>query len=114
MGRNSRILFQAERLSAISLDLTTHMHGLTSRPLGLEFLLNGVRVCALSLFSYGWLELRIDVSKLTRDGGQKFEFEVRADRTWQPSQADSTSRDDRQLSIAVCNIQLCFDVAWNL
>jgi len=116
MGKNSRIFFQAERLSAISLDLTTHMHGLASRPLGLEFLLNGVRVCALSLFSYGWLELRIDVSELTRErsGMQKFEFEIRTDRTWQPSRADATSRDDRQLSIAVCNIQLCFDVAWNL
>jgi hypothetical protein len=34
----------------------------------------------------------------------KFEIEILADRTWQPRPSNDESRDDRELSIAVCNI----------
>jgi hypothetical protein len=37
-----------------------------------------------------------------------YELELRADRTWQPRPHDPSSRDDRTLSVAVCNIEaLC-------
>ncbi|MDQ2921682.1 MAG: hypothetical protein M3R52_08770, partial [Acidobacteriota bacterium] len=91
------------------LDLTTHMPDLMSNPLGLEFFLNGKRLAAISLFSYGWLELEINVSENLDEPAigtnETFEFEIRADRTWQPCAYDRTSQDDRQLSIAVCNIE---------
>jgi hypothetical protein len=34
-----------------------------------------------------------------------FELEITADRTWQPRPGNAESRDDRNISIAVCNIQ---------
>jgi hypothetical protein len=36
----------------------------------------------------------------------RFELEVRADRTWQPRPDDNGNRDDRELSIAVCNLEV--------
>lgn len=110
MGQRARIRFEAASLTKLSFDLTTHMPELRSNPLGLEFFLNGERVAAISLFSYGWLELEIKLSENlneTASGANKaFEFEIRADRTWRPSAHDQRSADDRQLSIAVCNIQV--------
>ena len=106
MDRRSRLRFEAASLSRLKFDLTTHMPDLRANPLGLEFFLNGKRVAAVSLFSYGWLELEIDVSDEAAIGTEgTFEFEIRADRTWQPRAHDQKSGDDRQLSIAVCNIQ---------
>ena len=109
MREQARILFEAEQFSSISLDLTTHIPELDSRPMALEFFLDSARVCALTLISYGWLELRIDVREAMATvghGRKKFEFEIRADRTWQPSKSNDGSHDDRQLSIAVCNLQI--------
>jgi ubiquinone/menaquinone biosynthesis C-methylase UbiE len=110
MGTRGRIRFRARSLSKLRLDLTTHMPELDARPLGLEFLLNEERICALSLFRHGWLELEIDVQLETRhaslDAEAIFELEIRADRTWQPSECHQGSTDDRQLSIAVCNIEI--------
>jgi SAM-dependent methyltransferase len=109
MGPHARIRFEAPSLSRLTFDFTTHMPDLKSNPLGLEFFLNGKRVAAVSLFDYGWLEIEIgnldesNDTALSRKG--MVEFEIRADRTWQPSEHDHTSGDDRQLSIAVCNIQ---------
>jgi hypothetical protein len=107
MGARARIRFSAPTLSGISLDLTTHIPGLSAaRPLGLELLLNGVRLCALSLFRYGWLELEFTSPEpLTGEANDaEFELEIRADRTWQPRPQDEENRDDRDISIAVCNI----------
>lgn len=109
MGQRAGIRFEAASLSKLTFDMTTHMPDLGSSPLGLEFLLNGKRVAAISLFSYGWLELEIEVSENlteTFNGANKtFELEIRADRTWQPHACNPASGDDRQLSIAVCNIE---------
>jgi ubiquinone/menaquinone biosynthesis C-methylase UbiE len=109
MGQRARIRFEAPSLSRLTFDLTTHMPDLRSNPLGLEFFLNGKRLAAISLFGYGWLDLEISVPETlgqTANGtNERFEFEIRADRTWQPSACDPTSGDDRQLSIAVCNIE---------
>jgi len=109
MGRRAGIRFEASSLSKLSFDLTTHMPNLNSNPLGLEFFLNGERLAAISLFTYGWLRMEISVPHTLNQAAirpsEKFEFEIRADRTWQPRAYDQTSADDRQLSIAVCNIE---------
>jgi hypothetical protein len=81
------------------------MPDLGARPIGIELLLNGDKLCAFSLWRYGWLELRVLVPEaLTAEARGEFELEIRADRTWQPRPTGDETRDDRELSIAVCNI----------
>lgn len=105
MGQRGRVEFRAASLSEIRLDLTTHLPELGAHPLGLELLLNGARVCAFSLLRYGWLELRVPVAEaLSCEAGGKFELELRTDRTWQPRPVEDETRDDRELSVAVCNL----------
>ncbi len=105
MGNRARVSFSIEQLSEISLDLTTHMPDLRTQPLHLEVLLNGTKVCAFSLFQRSWLNLRIPVPEpLSSKAGGEFEFEIRANRTWQPRPTNDETRDDRELSVAVCNI----------
>jgi SAM-dependent methyltransferase len=105
MRRRGRVRFRAPSLSALRLDLTSHMPDLAARPLGLELRLNGQRLCALSLFRQGWIELRADVpADLPALGGQ-YELELRAERTWQPRPDDPENPDDRELSVAVCNVE---------
>ncbi|HUS13292.1 MAG TPA: methyltransferase domain-containing protein [Pyrinomonadaceae bacterium] len=108
MGRRARVVFPASDVSEIRMDITTHMPDLGERPLALELLLNGSRVCAFSLWRYGWLELRVSVPKELSGSHSKgaFELEIRADRTWQPRPTSDETRDDRELSVAVCNIQV--------
>ena len=104
MAQRGRITFRAANLSEIRLDLTTHLPDLVERPLGIEVSLNGVRICAFTLYRYGWLELRVPVPETLTSGDGEFELELRADRTWQPRPATDETRDDRELSVAVCNI----------
>ena len=108
MGQRGRVTFRAAKVSEIRFDLTTHLPDLNERPLGLEILLNSERLCALSLCRHGWLQLRILVpDALSRaETGREFELELRADRTWQPRPSEDETRDDRELSIAVCNIEV--------
>src|SRR5215210_1642636 len=61
MKRTGRVSFRAPALSALRLDLTSHMPDLSTRPLGLELRLNGRPVAALSLLRQGWLELTLAV-----------------------------------------------------
>jgi SAM-dependent methyltransferase len=111
MKRRGRIRFRAPHLRALRLDLTTHIPdlgphaaGQDTRPLGLELLLNGRGLSSLSLFRYGWLSLLTEVpEELARAGD--FELELRADRTWRPRPQDPYNRDDRELSVAVCNVE---------
>jgi SAM-dependent methyltransferase len=106
MGRESILQVETESVSKIKLDLTTHMPELRTKPLGLEFLVNGVSASVLSLFDYGWLELEIPVPEGVRSA-PKLELKIRAGRTWKPIESDPLSSDDRELSIAVCNIEVC-------
>lgn len=105
MGRRATLQLDTGAVSKIRLDLTTHMPELAANPLGLEFLVNGISLCSLSLFRYGWLELEIDVPQNVTEQNQTLNFEIRADRVWQPVHSDSSSSDDRELSISVCNIE---------
>ena len=104
MKSRARLRFRATALSALRLDLTSHIPDLRERPLGLELHLNGRRLAALSLFRHGWLELTCEVPQ-SLHAAADYELELRADRTWQPRPDDPDSRDDRELSIAVCNIE---------
>lgn len=105
MGRRGRVNFRAPKVSEIRLDLTTHLPELGAHPLGLELFLDGARLCAFSLWRYGWLELRVPVPEaLASVGDHEFELELRADQTWQPRPVADETRDDRDLSIAVCNL----------
>jgi ubiquinone/menaquinone biosynthesis C-methylase UbiE len=105
MDRIGRVRFHSTRVNEISLDLATHMPDLRTRPLGLELILNGVKLSAFSLSSYGWLELRVPVPENLSTGAKgHYLLELRADRTWQPRPASYEARDDRELSVAVCNI----------
>ena len=106
MGRRAGIRLEVGAVSKIRLDLTTHMPDLEANPLGLEFLVNGISLCSISLFKYGWLELEIDIPKTIAQKDEKLNLEIRADRTWQPVNYDNFSADDRELSIAVCNIEI--------
>jgi cyclopropane fatty-acyl-phospholipid synthase-like methyltransferase len=104
MGRRGRINFRADRVSAITLDLTTHMPDLRAQPLDVEVLLNGKVLSSFSLCEQAWLNLNVAVpAELSSDAGE-FELEIRAGRTWRPRPANDATRDDRELSIAVCNI----------
>ncbi len=105
MGRGGRVKFYRPAVSQISFDLITHIPDLRSRALGLEILLNGVKLCVFSLYRQGWLEVRLPVPEsLSQPASGEFELEVRADRTWQPRPVSDETRDDRELSVAVCNV----------
>jgi len=107
MGERGRVKFRATRVSEIAFDLTTHMPDLRTNPLTLEVLLNGVRLSRFSLFSHAWLNLRVLVpAPLATAAAGEFELEIRSDRTWQPRPTNDATRDDRELSIAVCNIEV--------
>jgi SAM-dependent methyltransferase len=107
MARTGQIRFQAATLSRLRFDLTCHMPDLTKQPLGLEFRLNDVKVGDLCLNQNGWVKVVIEVNEApSGNRAELFLFEIRADRTWQPCATNPNSNDDRELSVAVCNIQV--------
>lgn len=106
MGRRACVRFEAPALARLKFDLTTHMPDLKAKPLSLEFFLNGIKTAALSLIGYGWLELEVAPDKNAAGASGVWELEICADRTWQPSAANGDSKDDRELSIAVCNLEV--------
>ncbi|HMF55321.1 MAG TPA: class I SAM-dependent methyltransferase [Pyrinomonadaceae bacterium] len=109
MSERARVRFRSAKVRRLSFDLTTHMPDLYERPLGLEIFLNGERVLWLSIVRAGWQELWLDVPAESADSAvADYELEIRADRTWQPSLNDDDSNDDRELSVAICNIELIF------
>jgi SAM-dependent methyltransferase len=99
MGKHGGIRFQAEEVATITLDLTTQMPDLNGQPLGLEISLNGIKLCAFTLYKYGWLQVSMSVPEGLKSKGE-YELELRANRTARDSQ------DDRELSVAVCNIEV--------
>ena len=107
MARSGQIRFQTNSLSRLCFDLTCHMPDLAKQPLGLEFRLNDKKVGDLCLRENGWAKVDLEVSEaLSGTGAEGFLFEIRADRTWQPCATNAGSTDDRELSVAVCNIEV--------
>ena len=106
MKTRGRVRFRTKKLSALRLDLTTHLPDLAQHPLEVTFSLNNSPLSACTLFRHGWIELELRLPEPLRVPGEEiFELEITANRTWQPRPHDPTNRDDRQISIAVCNIQ---------
>jgi hypothetical protein len=105
LGKQGRLRFQADEVTTITLDLTTQMPDLTGQPLGLEISLNSVKLCAFSLYKQGWLQLSMSVPEVLKSKGD-YELEFRANRTAQPCQSGGNAQDDRELSVAVCNIEV--------
>jgi SAM-dependent methyltransferase len=106
MSGRSWLRFEAGPFSRLRLQLTTHIPDLRTSPMTLQFRLNGVKLCELCLFDYGWLELAIDVPEALTRITTDFKIEIYADRTWQPCLANPNSGDDRHLSIAICNLEI--------
>lgn len=107
MGRRAGVRFEAPEVAKLRLDLTTHLPDLKTKPLTVEVFVNDARAAALSLIDYGWLELEVAVDRRTAsDAGEMSQLEIRTDRTWQPSAVDNASNDDRELSIAICNLEV--------
>ena len=106
MRDRSWLRFGAEPFTNLGLRLTTHIPDLRTSPMRIELRLNGVKLCELCLFDYGWLELTIDVPEVLTRNATDFKVEIHADRTWQPCVANPNSNDDRHLSIAICNLEI--------
>jgi SAM-dependent methyltransferase len=104
MKKRARVRFRAANLSQVALDLTTHLPDLATRGVEVEFWLNDALICAFTLVRYGWVELKVELPE-TLSGVEVFELELRANRTWQPRPGDRENRDDRNISIAVCNLR---------
>jgi cyclopropane fatty-acyl-phospholipid synthase-like methyltransferase len=107
MAKEGSIRFHADTLSAISLDLTTHMPDVRERPLGVEFFINSERVSSFNLLRAGWLHVDLWAPPTIGAAARgDFNLRIRVDRTWQPRPTDDESRDDREISIAVCNVEI--------
>jgi SAM-dependent methyltransferase len=106
MKIRGRVRFRAQQLRTIRLDLTTHLPDLGARKMNVTVALNGAPLSAFTLFRYGWIELELRLpDPVTPNDGEIFELEITADQTWQPRPNDKQSRDDREISIAVCNLR---------
>ena len=105
MDKASRLHFETTDLKQIKLELMTHIPELRSQPIELDFELNGERLCSFSLFEYEWMGLALDVPEKLRSVS-RFELDIHASRTWQPALHDPNSKDDRHLSIAVCDLEI--------
>jgi hypothetical protein len=107
MGEKGGVRFQAKELSAINLDLTTHVPDVRERPLLLEFFLNDELLSSLNLIRNGWVHVDLAVSPdFSTAAKGEFELRICAGRTWQPRPTQDETRDDREISIAVCNVEI--------
>ncbi|MFL6589235.1 MAG: methyltransferase domain-containing protein [Chthoniobacterales bacterium] len=106
LKKRGRVRFQATEVSRIRLDLTTHLPELRLRPMEVTLSLDGAQIWSGTLFRYGWIELDVRLPEpIVAGENQTFTLEMTANQTWQPRPADRQSRDDRHLSVAVCNFR---------
>jgi hypothetical protein len=96
MGRRGRISFEATPNAIVSLRLATHIPDVTSKPLQVELSINGSVQQSLSLNDNEPRTLELEL----KDPNGSYEFEFKADRTWQPNP------NDREISIAVSDLKL--------
>lgn len=105
MRRHARVQFESTAVRRIALDVTTHMPDLATHGIEVQLLLNRVPICAFTLIRYGWLALSVSLPQ-PAEIQSPFQLEFRADRSWQPRPGTGPNRDDRELSIAVCNLRI--------
>jgi hypothetical protein len=106
MKTRGRVHLRAQQVRTIRLDLTTHLPDLGTRKMNVTVTLNGTPLSAFTLFRYGWIELECRLpNPVAPNDGDNFELEITADQTWQPRPNDKQNRDDRAISIAVCNLR---------
>jgi len=105
MSKEATVRFEAVDLAEISVDLKTDMPDVREQPLLVEFILDGQVVSTFNLFRHGWLHVNFCINEALELAG-KHELKIRSDRTWQPRPGNNEGRDDREISIAVCNIQI--------
>jgi SAM-dependent methyltransferase len=103
MSKEAGVRFEAARLAEISLDLKTDMPDVRERPLLIEFILDGRVLSTFNLFRHGWLHVDFYISEAP---AEKHELKIRTRRTWQPRPGNNEDRDDREISIAICNIEI--------
>lgn len=109
MARTGQVRFKTTSLSRLEFQINCHMTNLATEPLELEFFLNNDVVKTLALTENGWLELKLSPARqLKRDTEGVIDclLEIRASRTWQPCSTNPESKDDRELSIALCNLKI--------
>jgi cyclopropane fatty-acyl-phospholipid synthase-like methyltransferase len=105
MNQEAGVRFEAAGLAEISLDLKTDMPDIREHPLLIEIILDGRVLLAFNLFRHGWLHVHFCISEATAIS-EKHELRIRTDRTWQPRPGNNQGRDDREISIAICNIEI--------
>lgn len=108
MGRTGLIRFPAKSLSRLTCDIICHMPDLAERPLKLGFSLNGRHLREVFVTDNNWQTLDMYARTDSPNANQTpddFVLEIRADRSWQPCSTNPASTDDRELSVAVCNLQ---------
>ena len=108
MSRRSKLRFTANSLLSISFELMTHMPDLSAtRPLQIVFLLNGDLIGICSLSEPRWTRARFEIPQALRSvPDHTFELTIHASRTFQPNLVEPNSIDDRELSVAVHNIEI--------
>jgi hypothetical protein len=106
MGHRAAITFRTTSLSRIRLQLQSHLPAIEKEPVTLTFLLNGKYLHSFLLDRYGWVEVDLPSAAAETNPDGLITFEIRADRVWQPKLVDPRSTDDRELSIAVCNVEI--------
>jgi cyclopropane fatty-acyl-phospholipid synthase-like methyltransferase len=105
MSKEAAVRFDANNLAEISLDLKTDMPDVREEPLLIEFILDEQVVASFNLWRHGWLHVNLSATEASAHAG-KHELKIRTNRTWQPRPGGAENRDDREISIAVCNIEI--------
>lgn len=105
MGREAHVRFEAGAVRRLAVDLTSHLPDLPTRGVDVELSLNQTPICTFTIIRQGWIELELNVPDLAANNG-KFDLAIRTSRTWQPRPGAEAPRDDRELSIAVCNLRI--------
>jgi cyclopropane fatty-acyl-phospholipid synthase-like methyltransferase len=107
MSQQATVSFRSANLKTISFDMTTHLPDLKDDPAEIRVSLNGVKLSTFCLFRQGWMTIELLVPEEVKPEGGLFTLELSSSRTWRPrvDVEDRESRDDREISIAVCNLQ---------
>lgn len=108
MGKRSKLRFTARSLISVSFELLTHMPDLSpTNQLEIAFFLNGDLIGVSALSKARWTRARFEIPEAMRAAQDGiFELAIYANRIFQPNLIDPNSVDDRELSVAVHNIEI--------